>query len=288
MVVGIARNPYATNVHDALVACARQHDVAHRSIDLASVTVEVGGAGEVTVADRSGPVAVDSLAPYLVFGFPAAVAAVRALASTALVCNPVDAVLTADDKAATAVCLAAAGVAQVGTTICAEDLDQVRAVAHAIGFPVVLKRTHGARGRWVRRAYDESSLAKAFAELAEDGPGALVCQPLVEESLGTSLRAIITGGRVLAASQRHAGDGEWRSNIAAGATQQAVALSAAEHALALAAAGAVGLGHAGVDLLRTNAGPVVLEVNSCPDFTSMLVLFDEDLTHAVLRAVLTG
>jgi ribosomal protein S6--L-glutamate ligase len=193
-------------------------------------------------------------------------------------------VLLADDKAATAERLAQAGVAQVPTHICPDAKSRVLEIADMVGFPSVLKRTHGAQGRWVRRAYDPAGLSAAFDELMVEGPGALLLQPLVEETLGTSVRVIVTGGKLLAAAQRTALDGEWRSNIAGGASQTPVDLDAAEEEMVLASARALGLLHAGVDLLRTDAGSRVLEVNSCPDFTSMLPCFKQNLTWAVLTA----
>ena len=203
--------------------------------------------------------AASGLAPYLLFGFPAAVHALRVLARAARVQNPVAGVLLADDKAATAQRLAQAGVAQLRTEICAADPGRLSAAAERIGYPVVVKRTHGAQGRWVRRAADPAALAAALAELAAEGPGALVVQPEVTESAGRSVRAVITGGRLLAVTERTAAAREWRSNIAGGAAQHRVELTGDERELVLSAARAVGLGHAGVDLLRTRHGPRVLE-----------------------------
>ena len=114
------------------------------------------------IADEAGPVAATSLAPFLLFGFPAAVTALRVLARTARAQNPVDSVLLADDKAAAAVRLAQAGVAQVRTEICPFDPAQAAAVAAEIGYPVVVKRAHGAQGRWVRRAPDPAALAQRW------------------------------------------------------------------------------------------------------------------------------
>src|SRR5262249_39981262 len=78
---------------------------------------------------------------------------------------------------------------------------------------------HGAQGRWVRRAAGPEALAAALAELAQEGPGALIVQPEVVESAGTSIRAVLTGGRLLAVTERRAAAPEWRSNIAGGAAQ---------------------------------------------------------------------
>jgi ribosomal protein S6--L-glutamate ligase len=162
----------------------------------------------------------------------------------------------------------------------------VAAVAAEIGYPVVVKRAHGAQGRWVRRAADPAALATALAELAAEGPGALIVQPQVVECAGVSVRAVLTGGQPIAVTERRAVPPEWRSNIAGGAAQRRTELTGEERDLVHAAAAALGLGHAGVDLLRTGAGPRVLEVNACPDFTSMQTHYQADLAEAVLRASL--
>ena len=240
--------------------------------------------GEDAVTDPAGRVAADSLAPYLLFGFPAAVHALRALARTAHAQNPVDGVLLADDKAAAAYRLARAGVPQVRTEICPFDAGLVTAVAAEIGYPLVVKRAHGAQGRWVRRADSQEALATALAELAAEGPGALIVQPEVVECAGVSIRAVVTGGRLLAVTERQAAAPEWRSNIAGGAAQRRAELTGEEAELVRGATVALGLGHAGVDILRTRQGPRVLEVNACPDFTSMQPHYEADLGEAVLRA----
>jgi RimK family alpha-L-glutamate ligase len=286
MTLAVARNPHATNVPDSLTAAAGRLGVPVRTVDLPSLRAGIAPLGEVTVTDEAGPVAATSLAPFLLFGFPAAVTALRVLAHTARAQNPVDGVLIADDKAAAAARLAQAGVAQIRTEICPFDLGLAAAVAAEIGYPVVVKRAHGAQGRWVRRAADPAALATALAELAAEGPGALIVQPQVVECAGVSVRAVLTGGQPIAVTERRAVPPEWRSNIAGGATQRRTELTGEEQDLVHAAAAALGLRHAGVDLLRTGAGPRVLEVNACPDFTSMQPHYRADLAEAVLRASL--
>jgi ribosomal protein S6--L-glutamate ligase len=284
MTVAVARNPYATNVSGSLIAAAGRLGFPVRPVDLPSLRLGIGPRGEEAITDSAGRVAADSLAPYLLFGFPAAVHALRALARTAHAQNPLDGVLLADDKAAAAYRLARAGVPQVRTEICPFDAGQVIAVAAEIGYPVVVKRAHGAQGRWVRRAADQEALAAALAELSPEGPGALVLQPEVVECAGASIRAVVTGGRLLAVTQRQATAPEWRSNIAGGAVQRRAELTGQEAELVRGATAALGLGHAGVDILRTRQGPRVLEVNACPDFTSMQPHYEADLGEAVLRA----
>jgi ribosomal protein S6--L-glutamate ligase len=284
MMLAVARNPHASNVPDSLITAAGRLGIPVRTVDLPSLRTGIAPLGALTITDEAGPVAATSLAPFLLFGFPAAVTALRVLTRTARAQNPVDSVLLADDKAAAAARLAQAGVAQVRTEICPFDLCQVAAAAAEIGYPVVVKRAHGAQGRWVRRAADPAALATALAELAAEGPGALIVQPEVVECAGTSVRAVLTGGQPIAVAERRAAPPEWRSNIAGGATQRRIELTGEEQDLVHGAAAALGLGHAGVDLLRTGAGPRVLEVNSCPDFTSMQPHHRGDLAEAVLRA----
>jgi ribosomal protein S6--L-glutamate ligase len=284
--IGIARNPYSMNVSAHLIETASRLGVPVRVIDLPTLTVDIGIAGEVVVRDAAGIIDIVSLAPYLLVGYPAAVHAFRLLSQRAHVQNPVDSVLTADDKAATAVRLSGSILPQVPSVICPLDQQHVLSAAETIQYPVVLKRAHGAEGRWVRRAVDPVALAKEFHELESRGPGVLILQPQVTEFYGRSTRVLITGGRLLAATLRTAVGNEWRSNIAYGATQHPIDLTVTERQLAEDAAHTIGLGHAGIDILRTTHGPLVLEVNSYPDFTNMLPCFNEDLSRAVLRACL--
>lgn len=283
--LGIPRNPYAPRVADLLATTATTTGVPYRIVDLPSLTVHIDAGGAATVRDADGPVDVDAIAPAVLFGFPNAAHGLRALERAAYLQNPVDACLAADDKATTAERLARAGVVQVPTIVVAFDDVQAAAAATTIGYPVVVKRTHGAQGRWVRRAADADELAAALAEFAPEGPSALVLQPEVVEFRGRTLRVIVTGGRPVAASLRMAAGQEWRSNVVRGASQEIVVAADEESELAAAAVAALGLRHGGVDVLRTAAGPRVLEVNACPDVTSMVALLP-DLPVAVLRACL--
>jgi ribosomal protein S6--L-glutamate ligase len=284
--IGIVRNPYSTSVPRRLVEAAAALGIPIRVIDLPTLSVEVNVNDGAIVRDAVGVIDIVSLAPYLLAGYATAVHAVRVLSQRAHVHNPVESVLMADDKAATAVRLSHFSLPQVPSMICPLDLRHVLSVAEKIHYPVVMKRTHGANGRWVRRADDPTSLAEGFHELESTGPGALIVQPQVTEFHGRSIRAVVTGQRLLAAELRVAAAGEWRSNIAHGATQHRINLTPAEGALAEDAACALGLDHAGIDILRTTRGPVILEVNSYPDFTKMLSCPGEDLTKAVLLACL--
>jgi ribosomal protein S6--L-glutamate ligase len=282
---GVTWNPLAPNVPNALTAACQRLGVPFRIIDLKSVSTTIHA--ELAVYDKDGLVSVGFISPTLFYWQEQATVALDVLMMQGCrMLNSVAASLTADDKAATAVALTKAGIAQVATTAVASDFGQVKTAAESYGYPIIIKRTHGGQGRWVRLAHDSKELERATAELQEEGPGMILVQPVGAERLGESVRVIVTAGVVRAATVRHAVGPEWRSNISAGGTQTPAKLSTAERDLAVAATDAVGLGHAGVDLLRSSAGPVVLEVNSCPDFTSMTPYVKGDLAAIVIEQTL--
>lgn len=281
-VVGVPHNPVAPNVPAALLAAAERAGVGTRVVDLATLVVETAAGGTV-VADAGGVVQVSHLAPALLYWQDAAAVALEAGEDAGWRClNAVAATRTADDKGATAVALARAGLPQLRTVVAPQDLAICRTVAADLGYPVVVKRVHGAQGRWVRLAASDGELDHVLEEFRAEGRGAVVVQELCTEAAGTSLRVICTGGRVVAATERNAAPGELRSNVSAGGSQRSVALRPEEAWLAVRATAATGLGHAGVDLLRTRGGPVVLEVNACPDFTSMTPYLDVDVDVAAV------
>ena len=286
MRLGVTRNPFESNAPAALIAAARHLPVDVRVIDLATVRAEIGSDGGAGAFDRDGPIEVDAVTPFLLYGFPAAAHAYRVITRRAITQNSVDAILTADDKATTAHLLATAKVPQVPTHVVPPDLAEVLAAADRLGYPVVLKRTHGAQGRWVRRAADGAALAAAFDQLTPEGPGAMVIQPEVVECRGRSIRVVVTGGRPLVAAERVATGDEWRSNINQGASQHPTDITDEELGMVTRSIEALGLGHAGVDILRTADGPRILEVNACPDFTSMQPHADRDLAREIILASL--
>lgn len=282
---GITQNAFAPNVPNALADACRRLGVRYKMVDLRVLTTTLHP--KLEVRDADGLLTVNFLSPTLYYWQDQAVLAAKVLKMQGCwMLNSADASLIADDKAATALALRNASVAQVATTAVASDFQQVKSAATNYGYPVVVKRTNGAQGRWVRLAHDDAELERAVGELLEDGPGALLVQPVGGSRLGESVRVIVTGGSVRAATVRHASGNEWRSNISGGGSQVPAHLSETERDLAIAATHAVGLGHAGIDLLRSAVGPVVLEVNSCPDFTSMIPYVEIDLAAMVVEQTL--
>ena len=131
------------------------------------------------------------------------------------------------------------------------------------GPPVIIKLLEGTQGMGVvlaetRKAAE--SVIGAFQQLDAN----ILVQEFIKEAGGADIRAFVVGGRVVAAMERRAAPGEFRSNLHRGGTASPVKLTTKERNTAIRAARVMGLGVAGVDLLRAERGPVIMEVNSSP------------------------
>jgi RimK family alpha-L-glutamate ligase len=244
---------------DRLVREASATAIPFREIDLASLRVVAG-----VVVDATGPVTVTHIAPGTTYGEPDGALAVEELERSGVVLlNPSPATAAADDKIMTARYLEEHGVPQPDWIVVPPAaLD----VALSVGLPVVLKRPMGALGTWNRLVETREGLRAAAHELFEEGVCDLLAQRAITESFGTSIRVVVLGDQVLAATQLRAQPGEWRSNGALGAVGSDVKLDPQAASAAIAAPAALGLRYAGVDLIPTNSGFVVLEVNAASPF----------------------
>ncbi|AMK12754.1 MAG: 30S ribosomal protein S6--L-glutamate ligase [Pseudodesulfovibrio sp.] len=131
------------------------------------------------------------------------------------------------------------------------------------GAPLVVKLLEGTQGIGVVLAetrHAAESVIQAFQGLNAN----ILVQEYIKESKGTDLRCLVVGGKVVAAMKRTAGKGDFRSNIHRGGTAEPVRITPEERSTAVRAARIMGLNVCGVDLLRSNHGPVVMEVNSSP------------------------
>lgn len=112
-----------------------------------------------------------------------------------------------------------------------------------------------------------------------------IVQEFIREANGADLRCFVVGGRVVAAMQRQAPEGDFRANLHRGGSASAVELSSGEHELALRATRVLGLGIAGVDLLRSARGPLVLEVNSSPGLEGIEAASGVDVAGVIVEYV---
>ena len=136
-------------------------------------------------------------------------------------------------------------------------------IAMVGGAPLIVKLLEGTQGVGVvlcetKKAAE--SVIEAFLGIDVD----IMVQEFIAESSGSDIRCLVLGDRVVAAMRRQAQPGEFRSNLHRGGTADLVKISPSERRTAVAAARTMGLNLAGVDLIRSNHGPLVLEVNSSP------------------------
>lgn len=136
------------------------------------------------------------------------------------------------------------------------------------GTPVIIKLARGTHGNGVVLAETKKaakSVLQALYLSNEDGTNVLL-QEFVKESAGTDIRAFVVGGRVVASMKRQSLDDDFRSNLHKGGEGTAIKLTDEEKKAAIKAAKAMGLNVAGVDMMRSERGPLILEVNASPGF----------------------
>ncbi len=131
------------------------------------------------------------------------------------------------------------------------------------GAPVVIKLLEGTQGIGVvlgETAKAAESIIQAFGGVKTN----ILVQQFVEEAKGEDIRCLVIGNKVVAAMIRRGKEGDFRSNLHRGGSAEAIKITPKERSTAVRAAAAVGLNICGVDMLRSNTGPVVMEVNSSP------------------------
>ena len=152
------------------------------------------------------------------------------------------------------------------------------------GAPLVLKLIEGTQGKGVVLAETRqaaASVVQAFMELKAN----ILVQEFIQEAGGSDIRCFVIGGKVVASMKRQAKDGEFRSNLHRGGQASAIRLTPQERATAVSAAKIMGLNVCGVDILRSNHGPVVMEVNSSPGLEGIESTTGKDIAGAIIQFI---
>ena len=195
--------------------------------------------------------------------------------------NSSDAILRARDKLRCHQLLAGEGIG-LPTTVFGDNPDDTADLLSLLGdAPHVIKLIEGSQGNGVVLAETLSasrSVVEAFRGLYAN----FLVQEFVAEARGADLRCFVVGDRVVAAMHRQAEPGEFRSNLHRGGQASLATLSPAETKTALRAAQVMGLEVAGVDLLRSAKGPLVLEVNSSPGLEGIEGASGVDIAGAII------
>ena len=179
--------------------------------------------------------------------------------------------------------LGGAGVSVPRTLLLTKGSDARAAVDFLGGFPLVVKRRRGRKGRGV--ALIDNASALGFVLDGLNGPGeAVLLQEFLRADDPRDVRVLVMEGRVLAAMMKKPRPGDFRSNLGQEGEPLPVELSDMEIETAVRAASATGLDLAGVDLLGTNSGTVVLEVNYTPGLNTLTRICGVDVGGEVVRA----
>ncbi|MBN1819257.1 MAG: 30S ribosomal protein S6--L-glutamate ligase [Prolixibacteraceae bacterium] len=152
------------------------------------------------------------------------------------------------------------------------------------GAPLVVKLLEGTQGLGVVLAETDSA-AESVIEAFNGLKARVIVQDFIEESKGTDIRAFVVDGVVVGAMKRIAKKGEFRSNLHRGGIAEVYKLSEDEENAALKAARVMGLGIAGVDMLQSENGPLILEVNSSPGLEGIEKATNVDIAKSIIRYV---
>lgn len=171
----------------------------------------------------------------------------------------------------------------IPVTAVADSTKDVHGLISIVGHaPLVIKLVEGTQGIGVVLAETDKaaeSVIQAFRELAAN----ILVQEFIAEAQGADIRCFVVGKKVVASMKRQGPPGEFRSNLHRGGTAEKVKLTPEERSTAVRSARAMGLNICGVDILRSNHGPVVMEVNSSPGLEGIETTTGVDVADKIVR-----
>ena len=190
------------------------------------------------------------------------------------------------DKLRATQVLAKHGIGIPKTVFAKQPRDVQNLIKTVGGPPLVVKLLEGTQGLGVVLA-ETKTAAKSVIEAFYGLNANILVQEFIKEAGGSDIRALVVGGKVVAAYKRQGQEGEFRSNLHRGGMGVKVKLSALEKKTAIAATKALGLNVAGVDMLRSERGPLVLEVNSSPGIEGVERVTGIDVADKIIAFVET-
>ena len=200
--------------------------------------------------------------------------------------NTSEAIANSRDKLRSLQILAEAGINMPITGFACHTKD-IEGVIESVGStPLIMKLLQGTQGQGIvlaetRKAAE--SVMSAFRQLDAD----IMVQEFIKESGGTDIRAFVVGDEVVASMKRIAPEGEFRSNVHRGGTMEKVQLTSEEENMAVNASRILGLSIAGVDLMRSKRGPLILEVNSSPGLQGIESCSEVDVAEKIILHIQT-
>ena len=188
------------------------------------------------------------------------------------------------DKLRSMQLLARDGIGLPVTTFAHDPKQTDEVLELAGGAPVVIKLLEGTQGIGVVLA-DTKRSAKSVVEAFRGAGVNILLQEFIKEAGGTDIRAIVIGGKVVAAMRRTGAEGDFRSNLHRGGSAELIKLTPEERSTAVRAAKSMGLNVCGVDMLQSNHGPVVMEVNSSPGLEGVEKATGLDIAGKVIEYI---
>jgi ribosomal protein S6--L-glutamate ligase len=188
------------------------------------------------------------------------------------------------DKLRSLQILSGAGLGLPVTAFTNYSKDVTRVIEKVGGAPCVLKLLEGTQGVGVVLA-DTHSAAKSVLEAFNGLQARVIVQQFIKEAGGSDIRAFVVDGVIVGAMKRQGKEGEFRSNLHQGGSAKLIELSDEEENAALMATKALGLGIAGVDMLQSDNGPLIMEVNSSPGLEGIEGATGKDIAKAIIRYI---
>jgi len=195
-----------------------------------------------------------------------------------------DAIIRSRDKLRSFQRLSRAGIGMPKTVFTNYSRDVEEVISHVGGTPVIIKLLEGTQGLGVVLA-ESKNAAESVLEAFNGLQARVIVQEYIKEAKGTDLRALIVDNQVVGAMKRQGKEGEFRSNLHRGGSADYVKLTADEIKVALRAAKALKLPVCGVDMLESDRGPLVLEVNSTPGLEGIEGATQKNIARAIITFI---
>ena len=186
------------------------------------------------------------------------------------------------DKLRSLQILSRAGLGMPKTAFTNYSKDVANVIQQVGGAPVVIKLLEGTQGVGVVLAETDQA-AESVLEAFNGLQARVIVQQFIKEAGGADIRAFVVDGMVVGAMKRQGKEGEFRSNLHRGGSASIVELTEEEEAAALKAAKVLGLGIAGVDLLQSNSGPMIMEVNSSPGLEGIEQATGKNIAGSIIK-----
>lgn len=192
------------------------------------------------------------------------------------------ALIRSRDKLRSLQILSRAGIGLPKTIFMDYSRDTEGIVEAVGGAPVIIKLLEGTQGLGVVLAENKKA-AQSVIEAFHGVHARIIVQEFIKEAKGADIRAFVVDGEVVGAMRRQARDGEFRSNLHRGGHAELVKLTRSEKSTAISAAKKMGLGIAGVDMLASKRGPLIIEVNSSPGLEGIEGATKVDIAGKIIR-----